>query len=174
MPQDPKLPKTPADPELERLVSGVGRFSPQRGFEDRVVSRVRVPIPRWLRGLRDRSRALTSGVPGWTLLATFSVATAAAWTSAAVVGARYSGELAAVWDEGGRDLFRLLRQDVAHDLLPLWGVAQAEVARWLGSVGLDMQTAAIGYGGVVLLSAVALRWLTAAPHKTRGSVDAAS
>ena len=52
------------DPEVERALTGLGRFSPRQGFEDRVVGFVRVPLPRWLRGFRDYVRSLTSGVPG--------------------------------------------------------------------------------------------------------------
>lgn len=175
MVHEPNVPRVPDDdPATERILNGIGRFSPQRGFEDRVVGRVRVPLPGWLRGARDRARALTSGVTGWTVLATFSLATAAAWTSAAVAGARYSGEIAAAWRQGGREIFRVVRGDIANDLLPLWGLARAEIGQWLGSVGLDLQTVVIGYGAVVLVSAVGLRWLTAEPHKTRGPVDAAS
>lgn len=175
MQPDAKLPRTPDDdPATERILDGIGRFSPQRGFEDRIVGRVRVPLPRWVRGMRDYARSLTSGVTGWTVLATFSLATAAAWTSVAVVGARYSGEIAAVWNQGGRGLFRVVRRDIVKDILPLWDIARAEVGQWLGTVGLDLQTATIGYGAVILVSAVALWRLTAEPRKTRGPVDVTS
>ncbi|MDH4350856.1 MAG: hypothetical protein OEY20_06860 [Gemmatimonadota bacterium] len=175
MHQESNLPRVPDDdPATERALNAIGRFSPQRGFEERVVSRVRVPLPHWLRGARDYARSLTSGVTGWVVLATFSLATAAAWTAAAVIGAQYSGEVAEVWRQGGREIFRVVRGDIANDLLPLWGVARAEVAQWLGSLGLDPQTAVVGYGAVMLVSAVGLRWLTAEPRKTRGPVDVAS
>jgi len=174
--QDPNAPRIPDDdPETDRLLAGVGRFSPQRGFEDRVVGRVRVPPPHWVRSLRDQVRGLTSGVTGWTVLATFSLATAAAWASVAVVGARYTTEIGAVWSQGGRQLVRVLRQDVLERLFPVLASVGTGIGEWLRSVvGLDMQTAAIGYGAVILVCAVALRWLTAEPHKTRGPVDAAS
>ena len=173
--QDGNPPRVPDDdPETDRLLAGVGRFSPQRGFEDRVVSRVQVPPPRWLRALRERGRGLTSGVTGWTVLATFSLATAAAWASVAALGARYSSEIGVAWNQGGRQLVRVLRQDVLERLFPILGAVRSGIGEWLASVGLDVQTAAIGYGAVILICAVALRWLTAEPHKTRGPVDAAS
>jgi len=162
------------DPETDRMLAGLGRFSPQRGFEDRVVGRVQVPLPRSLRSLRQYVRSLTSGVTGWTVLATFSLATAAAWTSAAVVGARYSAEIGAFWSQGARQVARLLRRDLAQDVFPVLGSIRSAVAGWLGGFGLDIQTAAIGYGVVILVCAVALWRLTAEPHKTRGPVDAAS
>jgi hypothetical protein len=162
------------DPETDRLLAGIGRFSPQRGFEDRVVGRVRVPPPQWVRAVRGQVRGLTSGVTGWTVLATFSLATAAAWTSVAIAGARYSAEIGAAWSQGGRQMARLLRQGVLEQLFPILASVRAGVGEWLGSVGLDVQTAAIGYGAIILVCAVGLRWLTAEPHKTRGPVDAAS
>jgi hypothetical protein len=172
---DANYPAVPDDdPETDRLLAGVGRFSPQRGFEDRVVGRVRVPLPRWLRGLRRYLGGLTSGVTGWTVLAAFSLATAAAWTSVAVIGARYGAEIGAVWNQSGRQLARVLRQDLLQDVFPVLGRVRSAVAGWLGSVGLDMQTAAVGYGVVIFVCAVALWRLTAEPHKTRGPVDAAS
>lgn len=173
--QDANAPRVPDDdPETDRLLAGLGRFSPQRGFEDRVVGRVQVPLPHWVRALREQGRGLTSGVTGWTVLATFSLATAAAWTSVAVVGARYSTEIGAAWSQGGRQVARLFRQDVLERLFPVLASVRAGVGEWLGSMGLDMQTAALGYGAVILVCAAALRWLTAEPHKTRGPVDAAS
>jgi hypothetical protein len=173
--QDADYPVVPDDdPETDRLLAGLGRFSPQRGFEDQVVSRVRVPLPRWVRGLRRYLQGLTSGVTGWTVLATFSLATAAAWTSVAVVGARYGAEIGAVWNQGGRQAMRVLRQDVLERVFPVLGTLRSAVGEWLGSVGLDVQTAAVGYGVVILVCAVALWRLTAEPHKTRGPVDAAS
>jgi hypothetical protein len=173
--QDANVPRIPDDdPETDRLLAGVGRFSPQRGFEDRVVGQVQVPPPRWVKRLREQFRGLTSGVTGWTVLATLSLATAAAWVSVAAIGSRYAAEIAVGWNQGGRQLVRVFRQDVVERLFPLLGGAWSAIGQWLGSVGLDMQTAAIGYGGVMLVCAVALRWLTAEPHKTRGPVDAAS
>lgn len=164
------------DPDTDRLLAGIGRFSPQRGFEDRVVGRVQVPLPRWLRSVRQYLRGLTSGVTGWTVLATFSLATAAAWTSVAVVSARYWTEISAVWGGGVRQVGRIFRGDVLAwlDVRPVLERAQAVLAGWLGRAGLDMQTAAVGYGLVIIVCAVALWRLTAEPHKTRGPVDAAS
>jgi hypothetical protein len=175
--QDADYPAIPDDdPEADRLLAGLGRFSPQRGFEDRVVGRVRIPLPRWLRSMRQYFRGLTSGVTGWTVLGTFSLATAAAWTSVAVIGAQYSGEIGAVWNQGQRQLARVFRQDVLEwlEVRPVLDAARSVFEGWLGTVGLDMQTAAVGYGAVVLVCAVAVWRLTAEPRKTRGPVDAAS
>jgi len=171
MHQNDQLPPVPDDdPETDRLLAGTGRFSPQRGFEDRVVGRVQVPAPRWVRGIRERGQALTSGVTGWTVLVTFSLATAAAWGSAAIMGARYSGEIALAWNQGGREAVRLLRRSVVEALIPVWGAVQSGLGSRLATIGLDLQTAAVGYGAVILVCAVALRWLTAEPRKTRGPV----
>jgi hypothetical protein len=166
---NPNAPDELDDPAAERLLAGAGRFSPQRGFEDRVVSRVRVPLPRWARALRDRFRALTSGVSGWTLLATFSVATAASWATGAALGVRYWGEISAVWDQSWGQVLGVVRGEVPLGLPPVLADARLAIDQWLAGMGLNMQTAAIGYGAVVLICAVALRLLTAEPAHGRGS-----
>jgi hypothetical protein len=116
-------------------------------------------------------RGLTS-VTSWTVLATLSLATAAAWVSVAAIGARYSGEIAVGWNQGGRQLVRVLRQDVVERLFPILGGAWTASGEWLGSVGLDMQTAAIGYGGVILVCASPCGGCGGPTD--RGPVDAAS
>lgn len=174
MRNSPDLPLMPDDdPAVDRLLSTAGRFSPQRGFEDRVISRVRVPLPRFVRGLRDRWHGLTSGVTGWTLLATFSIATAAAWTTAAVLGVRFWGEISAgagiVW----RDTLGLAREVFREGIVPGWAIAKAEVSAWLASLGLNPTMVVVGYGIVALVSAVALWRLTAEPARGRGTTNAA-
>jgi hypothetical protein len=175
MPHDPRAPLVPDDdPVVERMLSGAGRFSPQRGFEERVVSRVRVPLPLWLRGVRDRWRGLTSGVSGWTILATFSLASAAAWGVGAAVGLQAWGEVAGVTDVVSREVGRGLRIALAEGVVPAWRLASAEVSAWLQSFGFDPRAVVIGYGVVVLASAVAVRRLTAEPANSRGTENAAS
>jgi len=166
---NPDLPDELDDPAADRLLAGAGRFSPQRGFEDRVVSRVRVPLPGWARVVRDRVRAMTSGVAGWTLLATFSIATAASWTAGAVLGVRYWTDISAVWNQGWRQVLGVLRGELPLGVPPVLAGARQAVEQWLAGLGLDMQTAAVGYGAVVLVCAVALRLLTAQPARSRGS-----
>jgi len=162
------------DPDVDRLLSGAGRFSPQRGFEDRVVNRVRVPLPAWARGLRNRWVGLTSGVSGWTVLATFSLATAAVWGSGIAIGLRFWSEVSAASGLALGQAGDLARRIVAGGFGPGWQIARAEIAGWLQSVGLDAGTVVVGYGIVTLVCAVALRWLTAEPAKRRGTINAAS
>lgn len=178
MTNDARNPAHPApvpddDPEAQRLLAEVGRFSPRQGFEDRVVKQVRVPIPRWLRGIRDRIQAVTSGVPGWIMLATFSLATAATWGTGVVMALRYRGPIEAGAESVLQEANTGLRQDVAGTVLPALETARAEVAAWLASFGMDLGSVVIGYGMLVLICVVALRWLTAEPARTRGVVDAA-
>jgi hypothetical protein len=170
----PNLPLVPDDdPVVDRLLTGAGRFSPQRGFEDRVVSRVQVPLPRWLRSVRDHVRGLTTGVTGWALLATFSVATAAAWTTAAVFGVRFWGEITGAARITWREALGLAREVANEALVPAWNLARAEVSAWLASLGFDPATVVVGYGIVILVSAVALWRLTAEPARSRGTTNAA-
>lgn len=172
---NPDLPRVPDDdPVVDRLLSGAGRFSPQRGFEDRVVGRVRVPLPAWVRRLRDRWVALTSGVSGWTVLATFSLASAAAWGTGVALGVRFWGEVSAATGLALRQAGDLARQVVAEGLVPGWQLTKAEVSAWLASLGVDPGAVAVGYGIVILVCAVALRWLTAEPAESRGTINAAS
>ena len=174
MRDNPDLPLVPDDdPVTDRLLSSAGRFSPQRGFEDRVVSRVQVPLPRGLRGLRDRMRDLTSGVTGWTLLATFSVATAAAWTTAAVLGVRFWGEISGAAGMGWRQALGLARDVFREGIVPGWALVRAEVSAWLASLGLNPTTVVVGYGIIALVCAVALWRLTAEPARSRGTTNAA-
>jgi hypothetical protein len=169
MRDNPDLPLVPDDdPVVDRLLSGAGRFSPQRGFEDRVISRVQVPLPRWLRGLRDRVRGLTSGVTGWTLLATFSIATAAAWTTAAAFGVRFWAEISGAVGPGWRNALGLAREVVREGVVPGWALVRTEVSAWLASLGLNPTMVVVGYGIVILICAVALWRLTAEPARSRG------
>lgn len=175
MSHEPDLPIVPDDdPAVDRALSGVGRFSPQRGFEDRVVGKVRVPLPAWLRGMRDRWRALTSGVSGWGLLATFSLATAAAWGTAAVVGLQAWDAVSGLSGIGLSEIGSVARRVIAEGVVPGWQVASAEIAAWLRSLRIDPRAFVVGYGVVILVCAVALRVLTAEPAKGRGTSHAAS
>jgi hypothetical protein len=174
MRDNPDFPLVPDDdPAVDRLLSNAGRFSPQHGFEDRVVSRVRVPLPPWLRSVRDHVRSLTSGVTGWTLLATFSVATAAAWTTAAVFGVRFWGEITGAAGITLREALGLARELANEALIPGWELARAEVSAWLASLGFDPATVVIGYGIMIVICAVALWRLTAEPARSRGTINAA-
>lgn len=160
------------DPAIDRALTGLGRFSPRQGFEDRVVSRVRVPLPHWLRGLRDAIRSVTSGITGWTMLATFAVATVAAWATGTVYAARYWGP---IWVGAGavaRGAVAGAREVLSSVVFPAIQAGWAEVTIRLAGLGLDPNTVLIGYGVVVLICLVALRWLTADPARTRGVVDA--
>jgi hypothetical protein len=161
------------DPIVDHWLTGVGRFSPRHDFEDRTISRVRVPIPRWLRALRDRLRGMVSGVTGWSLLATFSLATAAAWGSMMAAAIRYRG---AVDDVGAslslREGIVALRQwlneqvllPAARDLAAKW--------EWLTASGIPVRGLMIVYAIVVLVSAIALWQLMAEPAKSKGALDA--
>jgi hypothetical protein len=174
MRESPDLPLVPDDdPVVDRLLGSAGRFSPQRGFEDRVVSRVQVPLPHWLRSLRDRVRGVTSGVTGWTVLATFSIATAAAWTTAAAFGVQFWGEITGAARVTLREVLGLTGEVVNEAVVPAWNIARAEVSAWLASLGFDPATVVIGYGIVILVCAVALWRLTAEPARSRGTINAA-
>jgi len=112
---------------------------------------VRVPLPRWLRGLRNGIQSVTSGITGWTMLATFSLATAGVVARNVIAG---------------------VREGLSEVVFPAIQTGWAAVTIWLAGLGLSPETVLIGYGVVVLVCLVALRWLTADPARTRGVVDA--
>jgi hypothetical protein len=173
MKNEPHLP-IPADedPDLESQLGDLGRFSPRRGFEDRVVTRVRVPFPRWLRGLRDRTRALLSGVRGWTILAAFSTATAAAWGSMIVAGVRHRGAVTAATGLSLSDVTGWIRDRASEFVLVPAMQALGELKAALAAAGISLPGLAIGYGAVVLVSVVALWRLMAEPTRAKGAIDA--
>lgn len=169
-------PQVPApleeDPAVDRWLGGLGRFSPRQDFENRVIGRVRVPLPRWLKALRERARGLVSGVTGWTILATFSVVTAAAWGSMIAAGIRYRGvvsggagwSLRAVLDAGQRWVTDYVLLPAARDL--------AAAREWLAASGVPVRGLAIVYAIVVLVSAIVLWRLMVEPAKSKGAIDA--
>ena len=162
------------DPAVDRWLGVVGRFSPRQDFEDRVVNRVRVPLPRWLRALRDRARAMVSGFTGWTILATLSLATAAAWGSMIAAGIRYRGvvsggtswSLREVLDAGQRWLTDYVLLPAGRDL--------AGAREWLAASGLPVRGIVIVFAIVVMVSAIVLwKWkLMAEPAQSEGAIDA--
>ena len=173
MRQDWEQPSDPdEDPAIDRALAGLGRFGPRQGFEDRVVRRVRVPLPRWLRGLRNGIQSVTSGITGWTMLATFSLATAAAWATGAVYTARYWDPISVGAGVVARNVIAGVREGLSEVVFPAIQTGWAAVTIWLAGLGLSPETVLIGYGVVVLVCLVALRWLTADPARTRGVVDA--
>lgn len=160
------------DPAVGRWLDGLGRFDPRPGFEDRVVNQVRVPLPHWLRGLRDRFRGLVTGVTGWTLLATASLVTAAAWGSMIAAGMRYRGVVAGGVSFSLREVLDAAWQGLTdYVLLPAWR-GLGGVREWLAASGLPVRGIAIGYGIVVLVSAIVVWRLMAEPAQSKGAIDA--
>jgi sensor domain CHASE-containing protein len=160
------------DPAVERWLDGLGRFNPRPGFEDRVVNQVRVPLPHWLGGLRDRFRGLVSGVTGWTLLATASLVTAAAWGSMIAAGIRYRGVVTGGVSFSLREVIDAARQGLTdYVLLPVWRALGA-ARDWLAASGLPVRGIAIGYAIVVLVSAIVVWRLMAEPAQSKGAIDA--
>jgi len=167
----PNVPVFDEDPELEGKLRDLGRFSPRQGFAERVVARVRVPLPPWARRVRDWFRATFSGVTGWTVLATFSLATAAAWGTAIAAGVRY-GDVVVGGVSVSSDEFRQVAQRAAVELVVRPVVeALAAAEQWSAGVGLPIRTLAVGYGILALVCGVALWRLTAEPARAKGTIN---
>jgi hypothetical protein len=167
----PKVPILEEDPELDGTLQGLGRFSPRQGFAERVVARVRVPLPPWARRVRDWFRGTFSGVTGWTVFATFSLATAAAWGTAIAAGVRY-GDVVVGGVSVSSDEVRQVAARAAADLVVRPAVeALAAVEQWSAGVGLPLRMLAAGYGILALICGVALWRLMAEPARAKGTIN---
>ncbi|HEX9726921.1 MAG TPA: hypothetical protein VGA37_00280 [Gemmatimonadales bacterium] len=155
------------DSDLDNRLKTLARVPVPARFEDRVLARVRIPLPAWLRRTSKGVRAMLSGPRGWMILGGFSLATAAAWSVTVAAGVHFGGYLS----EGARHA-------VSEAGVPLWrevgaaGQFQIEVIR---SSVLDLFEAmrvspavfAMTYGAVAVVSAAGLRILTAEPSRVR-------
>lgn len=74
-----EFPMLPDDPVLDRYLRSLPRLVPRPGFEDRVMARVRRPLP--MRVRRARERVLAFATPGRVWWASgLAAASSAAWT----------------------------------------------------------------------------------------------
>jgi hypothetical protein len=159
------------DPELDGTLRNLERFSPRQGFAERVVARVRVPLPAWARKLRGWFQATFSGVPGWTILATLSLASAAAWGTALVAGMRYGNEITggfSLASDEARDTVRRAALDfVVRPALDGLGALES----WAAGLGLPLRTLGMGYAVLALISTLALWRLMADPARARRTIN---
>jgi hypothetical protein len=171
MNESPNRPANDEDPALDGTLKHLERFSPRQGFAERVVARVRVPLPAWARRIRGWFQGTFTGVTGWTVLVTFSLATAAAWGSAAMAGLRYRNEIiggAALMSDEARESAR----QAALDLVVLPAVdALAVVESWTASIGLPLKALGLGYAALALVSTVALWRLMSDPGRGRRNIN---
>jgi hypothetical protein len=167
----PNVPNSDEDPELDGALRALGRFSPRQGFAERVVARVRVPLPHWARRIRDWFRGTFTGVTGWTVLTTFSLATAAAWGTAIVAGVRYGDIVVNGVSLSAGEVLQV-GQRVAAELLAGPVAESATWAQqWSLAVGLPLGTLAVGYGILAVFCAVALWRLMAEPARAKGTIN---
>jgi hypothetical protein len=163
--------QTPAlNGDLDRGLVAAGRFSPKPGFENRVLSFVRHPLPRWLRHTRDALRGMLSGPRGWVILATFSAATAAAWGSVVVAGIQFRGYVSEGTDIAIREWGLPAWREALIGIQNYWDVVRSTVQGWVGQIGVPLTTLLIVYAGVTLVSLLALRKLSTEPSRLRGSI----
>ncbi len=172
MSNDTRHPTPPGDaPALDRLLAGLGRLSPRRGFEQRVLALVRIPLPKWAWRIREVFRGLTSGPRGWVILGTFSLATATAWFGTAALAFQFRHNAEPYVRRGSRILTEIV-EPVWGEMLA-FGAAQRDalgnsVTNALGGVGVSWQALAIGYGVLVVVSAIGLRLLMNRHAKANG------
>jgi hypothetical protein len=166
-----KVPPPNGDPELEQSLRGLSRFTPRQGFVDRVVSRVTVPLPAWARRIRNWYQATFSGVTGWTILATFSLATAAAWGTAIVAGVRYGDVAVGGASVASGEVWQAMQQ-AANDVAVRPALELlASANRWAAETGLPLRALGLAYGVLALVSAVVLRRLMAEPARAKGAIN---
>jgi hypothetical protein len=161
MSNDTRHPTPPGDaPALDRLLAGLGRLSPRRGFEQRVLALVRMPLPRWAWRIREVFRGLTSGPRGWVILGTFSLATATAWFGTAAFAFRFRHTAEPYVIRGSRILTEIV-EPVWGEMLAFGAAQRAafsnSVTNAFGGLGVSWPALAIGYGVLVVVSAIGLR-----------------
>ncbi len=137
------------DPVVDRYLASLREFSPSTGFEDRVMSRVLMPAPRWLQSLKAHGRSLVETRRVWWLLGGFATTSV---ISVTVVGAFIAANAASVSTFVG-----WLLRSVG---LPVWRAALGIVA----GIAYDLYSAfnapalsgsgllAVGGASVVLLT----------------------
>jgi hypothetical protein len=167
-PNDPVLDE---DPGLDRALRDLTRFNPRQGFAERVVARVRVPLPGWARRIRDWFQSTFSGVTGWTVFATFSLATAAAWGTAVVAGVRYGDEVTGRYSLSSGEALEVARRTAVETVVRPAVDVLAGVERWAAAAGLPVRALALGYVILALVSAVVLWLLMAEPGRARGTIN---
>ena len=173
MNDDTRNPTPPGDaPALDRLLAGLGRLSPRAGFERRVLALVRIPLPKWAWRIREAFRGLTSGPRGWVILGTLSVATATAWGLAASTALHFRSAMDPYVTRGSRIVMSSVLEPVWGEMLAL-GAAQRDafsnsVTNAFGGLGVSWQALAIGYGALLVVSAIGLRLLMNRHAKTNG------
>lgn len=163
MNDDTRHPTPPGNaPALDRLLAGLRRLSPRRGFEQRVLALVRIPLPKWAWRIREAFRGLTSGPRGWVILGTLSLATATAWFGTAAVAFRFRHN-AEPYVRSGSEILTRVVEPVWGEMLA-YGAAQRDafgnsVTNAFGGLGVSWPALAIGYGVLVVVSAIGLRLL---------------
>ena len=157
------------DLDIDVRLRSLTRARPRPGFADRVLTGVRVPLPRWMRSVRNGIRALVTGPRGWLILGSAALVTAATWGTALALGFHFRGYVT----EGTRHAVReaavpVLREGLALSQLQ-WNGFLNSVSGWFDGMFLSPTAFLLGYGIVALVSTVALKLLTAEPSRARGS-----
>jgi hypothetical protein len=166
----PNVPANDDDPGLDLTLRDLGRFSPRQGFVERVVARVQVPLPAWARRIRGWFQSTFSGVTGWTVLVTFSLASAAAWGTAAVAGLRYRNEIESGFSWGSDEVMAAIRTGVAELVIRPAGELLAAVQSWAAGFGLPLRTLGAGYAMLAVVCTVAL-WRLMSEPKARRTIN---
>lgn len=161
------LPAPEADPRLDRVLTGLPRFAPLPGFAERVLSRVWIPLPPWARTLRAWLLSYVTGVRGWVILGSLSVATAASWATAIGLGLAYREELAYGLNLMGPTVAVPGWQDLTTLAAAALEAVGAGFTGWIDGLGVPVGFLVGTYAAVTLVSAVALWRLTAEPAGAR-------
>jgi hypothetical protein len=110
-------------------------------------------------------------VTGWTVFATFSLATAAAWGTAVVAGVRYGDEVTGRYSLSSGEALEVARRTAVETVVRPAVDVLAGVERWAAAVGLPVRALALGYVILALVSAVVLWLLMAEPGRARGTIN---
>ena len=125
------LPPSDQDAVLDRYLESLPVLAPCPGFEERVMSRVLVPAPRWLQSMRRCGRSLVQRRRVWWLAGGLAGASAA---SVSIITALVMSNTAAISGFFG------------------WVMSGVGLAVWRGTLGIASQFARDAYAVVSTLN----------------------
>ena len=156
---------TPHDfDELDDRLTGLPRLEPGRGFANRVLGRVRHPLPTWLIPVRNWYRNTTSGVRGWLLLIAMSLTSLGTWGTLGIVAWRERAQVAVEANRAVADLAGPTVQGVNGVRDVVSDIIRDRLFDWLPLSLVALKYFLVIYAAVALVCVVGLWWLTRTPR----------
>lgn len=135
-PMDPRVPGD-EDPTLHAQLTTLPMLAPRSGLADRVLLRVRLPLPPRVRRIRDRGRSLVESGRIWFLAAPFAIGGLGTFVTVVVLASIY-------WSDIGAGLTWL----VSVGGVAAWEATAAALAQARFQIAAGL--AALGFGAAML------------------------